>query len=158
MNINNQLISYYKINLIKHLYHNIYYEKKYINDHKYSFFFSSYTSLLNIHFFTQKFIKNINQTIIKKKDIKNIYYKIYKFKLFYLTHIIFNQNSDIHIYYISNPSENYNSDYFLDGFLLLICDIKNKKGTIIDMRLKKEFFITNNKKLEKKNYIFIKYS
>lgn len=161
INIKPEIRLYLNSKLRKHLNFDLYHLDTFniifYRKHKY-FYSSDYQQFLSYRFFTQNIL--INDENIKKYKNKNknkhYDYYFYKFKSFYLTKIVFIQNRNIHIYYISNSTKKYDNNYFLDGFLLLICDIKNKRGTIIDMRLKKEFFQTNNKKLEKKELYFYK--
>ncbi len=140
--------------LIFDLYHLDTFNINFYRRHKY-FYSHEYQQFLSYRFFTQYILIN-DENITNKNKNKYYDYYFFKFKSFYLTKIVFIQNRNIHIYYISNPSKKYDNDYFLNGFLLLICDIKNKRGRIVDMRLKKEFFLTNNKKLEKKELYFYK--
>ncbi len=158
IDVEQELRSYYNYKLREDLNFNLYrinFTKKYRKRFHY-FFSHKYTQFLSYEFFTQYML--VNEENIKKYKNKNKYYDyyLYKFKSFYLTKIVFIQDRNFHIYYISNPTKKYDNNYFLDGFLLLICDIKKKRGTIVDMRIKKEFLIKNNKKLEKRELYFYK--
>lgn len=159
INIEPQLRLYLNSKLRKHLNFDLYhldtFNINFYRRHKY-FYSTDYEQFLSYEFFTQYIL--INDKNKKKYKNKNKYYDsyFYKFKSFYLTKIVFIQDRNFYIYYISNPTKKYDNNYFLDGFLLLICDIKKKRGTIVDMRIKKEFLIKNNKKLEKRELYFYK--